>query len=76
MTADIEGVENLILTGAKDGVTKFDLNTGEHEYIAKYWAGQPDAEARTEKYVDSSTIFFCVFPESLTSFFPRQAKIE
>jgi hypothetical protein len=41
VTADIEGVDSskVILTGAKDGVTKFDLKTGQHEYVVKYWGG-------------------------------------
>lgn len=37
VTADIEGRKDVILTGAKDGVTTLDLKTGEHEYIAKFW---------------------------------------
>lgn len=36
------------MAGAKDGVTKFNLKTGEHEYIAKYWKG-PDAEEKAER---------------------------
>ncbi|KAJ9656004.1 rRNA-processing protein cgr1 [Neophaeococcomyces mojaviensis] len=41
VTADIEGVDSsrVVLAGAKDGVTKFDLETGQHEYIAKFWSG-------------------------------------
>lgn len=38
VTADIKGEHDFILTGAKDGVTKFNLETGEHEYITKLWA--------------------------------------
>ncbi len=50
VTANIEGVDSseVILTGAKDGVTKFNLKTGEHEYVAKYWSG-PDAEDKTRR---------------------------
>lgn len=50
VTADIEGVDSseIILTGAKDGVTKFNLNTGQHEYIARYWSGQ-DAQEKTRR---------------------------
>lgn len=46
VTADIEGVDSsqVILTGAKDGVTKFNLQTGEHEYIAKFWSGLESQE--------------------------------
>ena len=50
VTANIEGVDSseVILAGAKDGVTKFNLKTGEHEYVAKYWHG-PDAEDKTRR---------------------------
>jgi hypothetical protein len=37
VTADIEGRDDIILTGAKDGITKFDLTCGKHEYITKLW---------------------------------------
>lgn len=52
VTADIEGVDpaEVILTGAKDGVTKFNLKTGQHEYIAKYWSGS-DAQEKTRRFV-------------------------
>lgn len=41
VTVDIEGVDSsrIILAGAKDGVTKFNIETGEHEYVKKYWSG-------------------------------------
>jgi hypothetical protein len=39
VTTDIEGRDDAILTGAKDGVIKFHLETGEHEYITKLWSG-------------------------------------
>jgi hypothetical protein len=50
VTANIEGVDSseVILAGAKDGVTKFNLKTGEHEYIAKYWTGS-NAEDKTRR---------------------------
>ena len=50
VTADIEGTDSseVILTGAKDGVTKFNLKTGAHEYIAKYWNGI-DAQEKTRR---------------------------
>jgi hypothetical protein len=44
VTADIEGRDDIILTGAKDGVTKFDLETGKHEYVTKLWAEGEGAE--------------------------------
>lgn len=37
VTADLQGEHHFILTGAKDGVTKFNLETGEHEYVTKLW---------------------------------------
>ena len=50
VTADIEGVDSskIVLTGAKDGVTKFNLDTGRHEYVAKYWTGV-DAQEKTRR---------------------------
>lgn len=45
VTVDIEGVDSsrTVLAGAKDGVTKFDLTTGQHSYVAKYWSGEGSA---------------------------------
>lgn len=37
VTADIEGRDDILLAGAKDGITKLSLTTGKHEYIAKFW---------------------------------------
>ena len=50
VTADIQGIDSsqIVLAGAKDGVTKFNLKTSEHEYIAKYWSG-PDAEDKARR---------------------------
>jgi hypothetical protein len=50
VTANIRGVDSskVVLTGAKDGVTKFNLETGEHEYVAKYWKGA-DAEDKAQR---------------------------
>lgn len=50
VTADIEGVDSskVILAGTKYGVSKFNLETGEHDYIAKYWSG-PDAEDKERR---------------------------
>lgn len=44
VTVDIEGVDSskVILAGSKLGVSKFSIETGNHEYIAKYW---PDSQA-------------------------------
>ena len=52
VTADIEGSDdNIILTGAKDGITKFNLDTGKHEYITKLWTESegPDKVRRSVK---------------------------
>lgn len=59
VTADIEGIDpaEVILTGAKDGVTKFNLKTGQHEYVAKYWSG-PDAQEKTRRFVYPSQPLF------------------
>ena len=50
VTADIEGVESseIILCGAKDGVTRFNFKSGKHEYVAKYWSGA-DAQDKTHR---------------------------
>jgi sugar lactone lactonase YvrE len=63
ITADIEGQEDIILVGAKDGVSKFDLSTGKHEYIAKFFPGKEESdEARSMRAndgaVDSSGRFW------------------
>lgn len=58
VAVDIEGVDSseVVLAGAKDGVTKFNLQTGQHEYVAKYWSGS-QAEEKTRR---SGTPFsFC-----------------
>ena len=44
ITADIEGQEEIILAGAKNGVSKFNMSTGKHEYIAKFFPGKEDSE--------------------------------
>lgn len=58
VTADIEGVDSsrVVLAGAKDGVTKFDLETGQHEYIAKFWSGA-EAEDKARRYVSYWPLF-------------------
>lgn len=50
VTADIEGVDSsrIVLAGAKDGITKFNLETGEHEYVVKYWSG-PQAQEKSQR---------------------------
>lgn len=57
VTVDMEGVNSaeLVLAGAKDGVTKFNLRTREHEYVAKYWFGaQAEDKARRMRSNDGS----------------------
>ena len=46
VTADIEGSDDIILAGAKDGITKFNLTNGKHEYIAKFWADEDPDKAK------------------------------
>jgi hypothetical protein len=60
VTVDIEGVDSskVVLAGAKDGVTKFNLQTGQHEYVAKYWSG-PQAEDKARR---SDMAMSCWFP--------------
>lgn len=50
VTVDIEGVDSskVILAGTKHGVSKFNLDTGEYDHVAKYWTG-PDAEEKTRR---------------------------
>jgi hypothetical protein len=68
VTANIEGTDSseVILAGAKDGVTKFNLKTGEHEYIAKYWSG-PGAEDKAQRLVrflvSTILMFLMLLPE-------------
>ncbi|KAL9111478.1 MAG: hypothetical protein Q9227_004156 [Pyrenula ochraceoflavens] len=45
VTADVEG-SDLLLTGAKDGLTLFNTETGEHKYLAKFWDHDKDKEHR------------------------------
>ncbi|KAK5073454.1 rRNA-processing protein cgr1 [Lithohypha guttulata] len=50
VTVDIEGVDSseIVLAGAKDGVTKFNLKTQKHDYVVKYWSGA-GAEEKTKR---------------------------
>jgi len=61
VTVDIEGVDSsqVVLAGAKDGVTKFNLQTGQHEYVAKYWSGA-QAEEKTRRSVVAVLICYPV----------------
>lgn len=33
VTADIQDSDDIVLAGAKDGITKFNVKTGEHKYV-------------------------------------------
>lgn len=63
MTADIEGSEDhIILTGAKDGITKFNIKTGEHEYITKLWTDSEGLEKVRRSVTWSHRTFFERWP--------------
>ena len=51
VTADLEdeNPDENILVAAEDGVTKFNLQTGEHNYVAKYWTGHPEIQDKTRR---------------------------
>jgi sugar lactone lactonase YvrE len=50
VTADIEGSDEVILAGAKDGITKFNVNSARHEYVAKFW-NEDDGPDKAKEYV-------------------------
>lgn len=50
VTADIEGSDEVILAGAKDGITKFNITTAKHEYVAKYW-NEHDGANKVQEYL-------------------------
>ena len=50
VTADIEGSDEVILAGAKDGITKFNVQRGQHEYLAKFW-NEGDGPDKAKEYV-------------------------
>lgn len=50
VTADIDGLDEVILAGAKDGITKFNVKTAKHEYIAKFW-NEGDGPNKAKEYV-------------------------
>ena len=61
VTADIDGSDdNVILTGAKDGVTKFNLDTGKHEYIAKLWA-ESEGPEKVRRSVQETCWGHCLY---------------
>lgn len=50
VTADIEGSAEVILAGAKDGITKFNVQSARHEYVAKFW-NEDDGPDKAKEYV-------------------------
>ena len=50
VTADIEGSAEVILAGAKDGITKFNVHSARHEYVAKFW-NEDDGPDKAKEYV-------------------------
>lgn len=48
VTVDIEGVDSskVVLAGSKYGVSKFNLETGNHEYVVKYWPASAEKKAQ------------------------------
>ena len=50
VTADIEGSDEVILAGAKDGITKFNIQTAKHEYLAEFW-NESDGPDKAKKYI-------------------------
>jgi hypothetical protein len=50
VTADIEGSAEVILAGAKDGITKFNVQNASHEYVAKFW-NENDGPDKAKEYV-------------------------
>ncbi|ETN38629.1 uncharacterized protein HMPREF1541_06666 [Cyphellophora europaea CBS 101466] len=51
VTADLAGVDptHEILCGAKDGVTRFDLRTGQHAYVARFWQNVTDEQEQQDR---------------------------
>lgn len=37
VAVDIDGEPESLLCGVQDGVTVFNLRTGQHRYVAKFW---------------------------------------
>jgi hypothetical protein len=50
VTADIEGSAEVILAGAKDGITKFNVKSARHEYVATFW-NEDDGPDKAKEYV-------------------------
>jgi hypothetical protein len=55
VTADIEGSDEVILAGAKDGITKFNVKSAKHEYVAKFW-NEADGPNKPKEYVSEQKI--------------------
>jgi sugar lactone lactonase YvrE len=49
VTADIEGSDEVILAGAKDGITKFNVKSARHEYVVRFW-NEDDGPNKAKEY--------------------------
>ena len=50
VTADIENEDEVILAGAKDGITRFNTKTSQHQHVAKFW-NEKDGRDKEKKCV-------------------------
>lgn len=55
VTADIEGSDEVILAGAKDGITKFNVKSARHEYVARFW-NEDDGPNKAKEYAFEQNI--------------------
>jgi chorismate synthase len=44
VTSNIEGDNTTILAGVKDGITRFNPQTRNHEYLTKFWTEKDGPE--------------------------------
>jgi hypothetical protein len=50
VTADIDRVDEIILAGVKDGITKFNVKSGKHEYVVRFW-NEADGPDKAKEYI-------------------------
>ncbi len=50
VTADIQDEDEIILAGAKNGITRFNTKTSQHQHVAKFW-NEKDGPDKEKKYV-------------------------
>lgn len=55
VTADIDGSDDVILAGVKDGITRFNVTRAEHEYVAKFW-NEADGPNKAKEYVSKEKL--------------------